>query len=759
MKSLSSFLLLTLLCVAQAWGFERQLFDHDWRFQLGDDEQWASPSTPDNSWRLLDLPHDWSIEGTFDRQNPAGNDGAYLPTGIGWYRKSFEGKKLKLDDKKITKLYFEGIYMNSSIYLNGSLIGGHPYGYSGFWVDVTGLILPGRNVLAVKVDNSAQKNCRWYAGSGIYRHVWLCQLSPDAIDDPWQLYLHTEQLYGISADGTRADSAVLRLSYPGRTDEYRTFHDVKLWSPEHPVLYPIEVGGLVVNHGFRKLEFSVNGLKLNGLPYLLNGGCVHHDNGCLGAAAFDAAEWRKARQLKEAGYNAVRTAHNPPSEEFINACDHLGLLVIDEAFDGLRAKKNSKDYHIYIDQWWQKDVDAMVLRDRNHPSVMAWSNGNEVFERRKIEVISTSRKLAKRMHQLDPYRPVTQALCEVDSIFDPLAETLDIAGYNYLINYAERDHQRCPDRIIWQTESYPDSAFQSWAAATDLPYVLGDFVWTSIDYLGESGIGRAHYASDPADRGEHWEGSKWPWHGAYCGDIDLTGLRKPISYYRQTLWDETPHLSMGVREPDLYVDSIICTRWSTWPTTQSWDWPGHEGKTIEVEVYSRYPRVRLILNNQVVGEQSMSRQNRFKATFSLPYQPGTLRAVALNQSGEEVESTELHSAAQPASLTLTADKAQLHSNGQDLIFVEVQLTDAQGHLVSKAADQVTFLVSGPATIAGVCNANLLDQDPYGGHTTQVSHHLWQGRALVVLRATHKKGRITLSAQSGKLSKRLTVTAL
>ncbi|MCR5394126.1 MAG: DUF4982 domain-containing protein [Bacteroidales bacterium] len=758
-----SFLAVFLLSSLSASAMDRVLMDNGWSFCLGNDSTWALPSFDDSQWRRLDLPHDWSIEGEFDRQTPAAGDGAYLPTGIGWYRLSLQGQPLlrQANGRRI-RLYFEGVYMQSTVYLNGTAVGGHPYGYSGFWIDITERLLPGRNLLAVKVDNSAQKNCRWYSGSGIYRHVWCCMDDPSAIDDPWQLYIRTEQLYGISADGMKADSASLRISYPGRPDEVRMFRQVRLWSPEQPTLYTIQVGGLSIEHGFRQIEFSTEGLKLNGRPYLLNGGCVHHDNGVIGAAAFDDAEWRKARQLKEAGFNAVRTAHNPASETFITACDHLGLLVIDEAFDGLRAKKNPYDYHKLIDQWWQQDVDALVLRDRNHPSVMAWSNGNELFERRKIEVITTSRKLARRMRQLDPSRPVTQALCEVDSIFDPLAETLDIAGYNYLIQFAERDHQRCPDRIIWQTESYADSAFQSWDAAARLPYVIGDFVWTAIDYLGESGIGRAHYASDPADRGEHWEGVKWPWHGAYCGDIDLTGLRKPISYYRQMLWDDAPALHIGVREPDLYVDSIICTKWSTWPTTESWDWPGHEGRPIQVEVYSRYPRVRLYLNDQLVGEKVTSRQERFKATFTLPYQPGTLRAVGLRNDMTPGESQTISTSDRPASFALSADTTILKADGQSLSFVEIQLVDAQGNPCTKANDLLNISLSGPAQLLGIGNGDLTDTVSYAAHVAagqnSAQHRLWHGRAIAVIRSSHKAGRIKLSVSGAGVKGSLSISA-
>jgi len=732
------------------FAFERQRIDDGWHFQLGDDPAWATPNFNDRQWRQLDLPHDWSIEGSFDKENPAGNDGAYLPTGIGWYRLRLKVKNGKPKENILQKLYFEGVYMNSSVYVNGELLGGHKYGFSSFWVDVTGKLNVGDNVIAVRVDNSAQKNCRWYTGSGIYRHVWLCTMDSNSMDDPWKLFVSTDKIYGISADGSKADSAVVRISYEGREDELRTYRDINLWSPEHPSLYTIQVGGLTVEHGFRQTEYTTHGFLLNGQDYKINGGCVHHDNGCLGTASFDAAEWRKARLMKEAGYNAVRTAHNPASEEFIRACDHLGLLVIDEAFDGWKSKKNKHDYHELLDEHWQEDIDALVLRDRNHPSVIAWSNGNEIWERKKIESITTSRKFARRMRELDPTRPVTQALCEVNEIFDPLAETLDVAGYNYLIDHAEKDHTRCPERIIWQTESYVDSAYQSWEAVQDLPYVIGDFVWTSIDYLGESGIGRAHYASDPADRGEHWQGLKWPWHGSNCGDIDFIGQRKPISYYREMLWNEKPSLYLAVREPNCYKDSIICTLWSTWPTTQSWNWPEHEGKPIEVEIYSRYPKVRLYLNDVAIGEKATTRKERFKATFTLPYQTGTLRAVGIDEQGTEREAQQIQTANQATGIRIVADKNQLACDGQDLAYLIIELIDANGNVLPNSNEELEISITGAGILQGVGNADMVDMGSYASHRAaglnRTTRRLWHGRALAVIRSTHKAGRITVKVK-------------
>ena len=318
----------------------QELFDADWQF-----------SQDSAQWRTVNLPHDWSIEGDFDKDAPAGHDGAYLPTGKGWYRKTFTLGKDYQD--KTMRLYFEGVYMNAEVYVNGQRAGGHPYGYSSFFVDITPYAKIGQNEVKVRVDNSQQKNCRWYSGSGIYRHVWLLTTGKRYIDE-WSVSVATPDIHTVNI------KAEVVMEDGSRKPIENTIHvdNPRLWSPENPYLYhtTIEAEGDVVpvTYGIRTIEYSAEkGLQLNGKPIVLNGGCVHHDNGILGAAAFDAAEYRRVRLLKEAGFNAIRTSHNPPSETFLRACDELGLLVIDEAFDGWRDKKNTYDYSTLIDKWWQ----------------------------------------------------------------------------------------------------------------------------------------------------------------------------------------------------------------------------------------------------------------------------------------------------------------------------------------------------------------------------------------------------------------------
>ena len=764
-------IIICLMTITSAYGVERkQLFDFGWQFALNDSTQ----------WRSVDLPHDWSIECEFDKNAPAGNDGGYLPTGKGWYRKTLTlGKEYQ---GKTLRLYFEGVYMNANVYVNGHHAGGHPYGYSSFFVDITPFVNTGNNTIVVSVDNSQQKNCRWYSGSGIYRHVWLLTTGKIHLDE-WGLYvktstsgdrtdwnLHVDAAY-INEEQTDATPVVRHTLYDPsgkevarshHTDEEQTLTVTRpeLWSPESPRLYRLQtqllLNGQVIDElntttAFRTITYdSTDGMKLNGAPYLLNGGCVHHDNGLLGAAAFDRAEYRKVELLKAAGFNAVRTSHNPPSEAFLSACDELGLLVIDEAFDGWRDKKNDYDYATLIDQWWESDLRAMVCRDRNHPSIFCWSTGNEVIERKRIEVVKTASQMAGLCRQLDDSRhAVTSALASWDNdwdIYDPLASVHDIVGYNYMIHKAESDHERVPDRVMMQTESYPRDAWKNFRQVKDHSYVIGDFVWTAIDYLGESGIGRWYYEGDVA--GEHWERPLYPWHAAYCGDIDLTGKRKPISYYRNMLYNDallTGHggIYMAVREPDGYHGKVKETLWGTWPTFDSWNWAGHEGKPIVVEVYSIYPRVRLYLNDQIVGEQDVS---ECKASFTLPYQSGALRVEGV-KDGAVAETMTLQTAGEAHTIRLTADHTSLKADGQDLAFITVELLDANGIPNPIASTLLTAQVKGQATLLAFGNADIKDLGRY----TDAEHKTWKGRALLIVRSKRKAGSAQVTVSGGGLT--------
>lgn len=782
---LSAFLLAVTVSVAQ----RRTLIDTDWEFVHE-----SQPAV------VVDLPHDWSIQGVPAADEPTGNDGGYYPTGKGEYRKVLRLKTKAAD--RCYALYFEGVYMNAEVIVNGVSTGVQHYGYSSFLRDVTELLHEGDNEILVKVDNSLQKNCRWYTGSGIYRHVWLVETA-DVHFKHWGTFITTpvvdaggtsqvsvktvivnesdrERMVEVKVglhdkvgDGAAiapdASRAVCLLPNEEQEVEFLIeVPDAYLWSPDTPHLYEAQlsiaegkqpVDEVAETFGIRSIAYNAEqGLLLNGQPIELNGGCLHHDNGILGAAAYDRAEERKAELMKAAGFNAVRTSHNHPSEAFLAACDRIGLLVIDEAFDGWRSAKTPHDYSTLIDKHWRDDLSALVLRDRNHPSIFAWSVGNEVIERKEIQVVTTARKLARLCRELDPTRPVTSALCAWDSdweIYDPLAETFELVGYNYMIHKHAGDHARDPQRVMYQSESYPREAFRNWAYSADHPYIFGDFVWTAIDYQGESGIGRWYYQGE--SEGEHYHRNQFPWHAAYCGDIDFTGQRKPISYYRDLLWNVERPLYLSVKEPNGYYGTIRETQWSVWPTFESWTWPGHEGKPIEVEIYSRAPRVRLYMNDSLVAERPTTRAEEYKAVITVPYTPGTLRAEAVDEQGNLIASMNtghntLRTAGEPYALRLTADRTVIMADGQDLSFITIEVVDEQGTLCPNATNELTLSLRGRASLAAFGNADIKDL----GCTVDAVHNVWKGRAQAVVRATDRSGTATLTL-SGKGLKPAKVT--
>ncbi len=579
-----------------------------------------------------------------------------------------------------------------------------------------------------------------------------------------------------------------------------------LWSPNSPVLYraicEVRKDGNVVDRvvtpfGIRSVSWSAEkGLLLNGKPIKLTGGSVHADNGPLGAAAFDRAEERKAELLKAAGSNAVRTAHNPPAPAFLNACDRLGLLVLDEPFDVWTAHKVKFDYASDFEQWWKHDLSAMVLRDRNHPSIVIWGIGNEIPELELERGREIAKKLADEVRSLDNTRPLTLAF--PGSTTAPNAQAvfslLDITGYNYSLqtSYAD-DHTRLPSRIMLTTESFPAYAFRLWKISQDNPYVLGDLTWTSMDYLGESGIGAWSYGTpEQAQQASQIMGAmmntntvdkmflgmangvdvmaamaqgntdpamkavmavlfhNYPWHAAACGDLDLTGYRKPQSYYRDIVWNGGDRVYATVRLPEPEGKKIIATMWAVYPTLPSWSWPGQEGKNMQVEVYSGAEKVQLFLNDKLIGEQATGRDQEFKAAFSVPYIPGTLKAVGIRNSAPVAESI-LTTAGRASRLRLTPDRSTIHADGEDLSFVTVEAVDADGRWQPHADEEIQFSIHGPGAIAAVGNGNGEDAARYQGDRRK----LYQGRALVVVRTSKQSGPITLTAMAAGLTEAVT----
>ncbi len=761
-------------------------FDRGWRFHLGDiaDAIWHA-SLDDSGWRPVDLPHDWSIELDRDPASPSGSAGGFFPTGVGWYQKRFSAPDDWRD--KTVLVEFEGVYMNAEVWLDGHFLGRHPYGYTSFLHDLTPHVEIGdENVLRVLVNNACQPNSRWYSGSGIYRHVWLWlgdrlhvaphavavttpEVSPTeatvractAVENETQVDQEVTLRSRVVAPGGRtADSVDASETIPagGRLDyaQELAVRRPKLWSPETPQLYRLEtevrVGKKVVDacttpFGIRSLELSAEkGFELNGEQLELRGGCVHHDNGALGAASFDRAEERKVELLKAAGFNAVRCAHNPPAPAFLDACDRLGLLVIDEAFDCWRNGKNVSDYHVSFDDWWRRDLEAMLVRDRNHPSVIMWSIGNELVERGLPEGARLARVLADHVRSVDPTRPVTAGINGGHGGWpwqrlDDLFAALDVCGYNYAQAEYRRDHARLPGRVVYGSESMATDAFEHWTSVLELDHVIGDFVWTALDYLGEAGVGRVHFGGDE----EPFLGG-YPWHHANCGDLDLCGFKRPQSFYRDVLWQNGDLLFIAVHAPLPAGKTPTITPWG-WPDVRpSWTWPGSDGLPFRVDVYSACETVELFLDGESLGTKPSGREERFTATFDVPYRPGTLRAVGSN-GGLQVAACDLTTVGEPARIVLTPDRDTIRSNPDDLSFVTVEVVDAAGLMHPNADHVVSFAVEGAGAIAAVANGDPVSTERYTGDRRSVH----RGRCLVVVRSSGERGEIRLRADAEGLA--------
>ncbi len=772
---------------AQSLLSRNNLFDADWKFHRGGAQGAEAPLFNDSDWRKIDLPHDWSIEdlpGThspFDIDAISQVNGGFTTGGTGWYRKSFRVPADSKDKRFI--ILFEGVYMNTEVWLNGRPVGTHPYGYTSFWFDITSRIRPEEeNVLVVKVRNEGE-NSRWYSGSGIYRHVWLQIVSPVHIAQ-WGTYITTplvttsEALINVKTtlanqgEGNRIIRLVTRIIDPNnmevaRTESQETIttgpdtdlqQEMKitrpsLWSVDTPVLYTaisevyedaILTDRVETKFGIRSISYDVaNGFLLNGKPLILKGGCVHHDNGPLGAKAYDRAEERRVELLRASGYNAVRSAHNPPSPAFLDACDRLGMLVIDETFDTWFEPKNPEDYNRHFVEWWKKDTESMILRARNHPSVIMWSIGNEIPNRHTPEVAAVAKMMAEYVRSLDPTRPVTSAVNDIRPDKDDYFAALDIAGYNYPAfagekskSLYEQDHARLPERIIYCSESFPLEAFQSWMGAIDNPYVVGDFVWTAWDYLGEASIGW---------RGYMQRQNFFPWNLAYCGDIDICGWKRPQSYYRDALWMNN-QITVWVKPPvpsfEMNPERESWSKWHWHDVTDSWNWPGEEGKLMEVTVYSSCEQAELWLNGKSLGRKTTNRSTEYKATWQVQYEPGTLKAAGYNKR-KQVNSAELKSAGEPSQIILTADRRVIRSNGQDLSYITVELTDETGVRNPLADNLVSFETEGPGTIIAVGNANPVSLESIISHERKA----WRGRCLVILKSGSEAGTVTLKAKS------------
>ena len=764
-------------------------FNHGWRFSLGCIEGASRPEFDDSAWRVLDVPHDWSVEGTFLQSNASTPSGGALPGGVGWYRKAFQ-----LPDtasNRVTYIEFDGIYCNSEVWLNGHYLGRRPNGYISYRLNLTPYLLPGlrRNLIAVRVDNSMQPNSRWYSGSGIYRNVRLVQTDPVAVDQ-WGVAVTASEITAASArisvqtalcNAAAGDARVAvintildpsgevaaRISRQAvvkghGVDTVRQSVTVKrpdLWSVVHPALYrvatTIECDGRKVDDcstsfGIRFFRFDVlRGFFLNGDHLKINGVCNHHDMGCLGTAVNARALERQLEIMRAMGVNAIRTSHNPPAPELLELCDRMGFLVMDEAFDMWRIGKTPFDYSHAWDEWHRRDLEDQVLRDRNHPSVIIWSIGNEVREQKNpLDTTGSviARELCGIVRALDATRPIT-ANCNTATTWNPVLAPgiLDLVGFSYnqksyptvlrdfpgrpfiasetVSSLASRGWYEMPADSIrrWPTdervpflEHFPAntcSAYdnvatpwgntqeEAWNVIRKLDWVSGQFIWTGFDYLGE-----------PTPFG-------WPSRSSYFGLVDLAGFPKDTYYMYQSEWTTRPVLHL----------------------LPHWNWK--KGDTVDVWAYTNAPEVELFLNGVSAGVRS-KKGEELHIAWKVPFVPGTLHAVG-RSGGKDVMTAEVRTAGPPAAVILHADRSTIAADGNDLSFVTVSVVDSAGTVVPAADNLVEFSVGGPGSIAGVDNGSQTSHESFRAPTRSA----YNGLCLAVIRSTGTPGRVVLTARS------------
>ena len=756
-------------------------------------QNWTCNGTP------VTLPHDAQI---LEKRNPAVSDGGhgYFPGGIYTYEKTFtapaewEGKKVLVE--------FEGVYKNSTVSLNGNVVGGHKYGYTTFTVELTGLNYGAENTLTVVADNSKLPNSRWYTGSGIYRPVWLHVGETAHIEyqgvrittlsiDPAVIRVETKATEDVSVEILDGDTVIAAGS---GADCEITVPGAKLWSDETPNLYTARVtcGGDVVEEkfGIRKIEWSNKGLFINGKETLLRGGCVHHDSGILGAATYDESEWRRVRILKEAGFNAIRAAHNPCSRAMLEACDHYGMYMMDETFDMWYNRKTKNDYGLDFEENWADDTAAMVNRDYNHPSVILYSIGNEVAEPCEAKGIEYGKKQIDLIHSLDATRPVTCGLNlmiigraakgqgiyqdvdknqeeikkankssdanpqnaslmfnimvsfvgtgmnkggnspKVDALATPMIDALDIAGYNYGSGRYPLEEKQHPERIVFGSETFPQDIYKNWEMVKKYPYVLGDFMWTSWDYLGEAGIGAWSYTGGmPFNR-------PYPWVLAGAGVIDICGVPDGSCRYASTVWglEKAPRIAVKpVNHPGVRVSRSV---WRGTNAIESWAWSGCEGNKAEVEVYSDAHAVELLVNGKSLGKKKIK---ECKAIFKTRYASGKIEAVAYDAGGRELLRSELNSATGKLSICAQPEKASAAIG--EIVYVPVTLQGENGVVEANADKKLTVTVE-DGELLGFGSANPCTEEQYhtGSFTT------YYGRALAIVRVL---GNTTITVTDGK----------
>jgi beta-galactosidase len=749
-------------------------FDGDWRFLKADAPGAEAPGFDDASWRSLSVPHDWSIEGSFDAKNPTGGAGAFLPSGLGWYRKHFT--LADADAGRRVFLEFDGVMANSDVWINGYHLGKRPYGYVSFRYELTGHLRFGArnaNVVAVRADTSAQPASRWYTGAGIYRHVRLMVTDPVHLDQ-WATFVTTPKV-GAGWSAVRVESAVVNQSDAPRTvslevtlvgPDGKTLKSAEtpaqtvaaggsaafaqdlavaspnLWDLDHPVLYRaiarVRAGKAAldeesVSFGIREFHFdAATGFWLNGGNFKLKGVCLHHDGGAVGAAVPLGVWERRLRALRALGVNAIRTAHNPVAPEFLDLCDRLGLLVMDELFDCWTVAKNPYDYHLYFREWSNTDARDTVRRDRNHPSIVLYSAGNEIHDTPKADLAKEILGgLIEVFHHGDPTRPVTQALFRPNASHDyedGLADMLDVVGQNYRENEILAAHSAKPSRKILGTENQQGP--EVWRALRDNPPYAGQFLWAGIDYLGES--------------------RRWPTISSASGLLDRTGAVKPQGYQRQSWWSGKPMVRMTRRVAAELAGPVdpgyeaaarrrLRTLYADWTPANT---AAHEE---DVEVYSNCEEVELYLNGKSLGIKSLP-ADASPRNWRVPFEPGAIRAVGRN-GGREEAAHELRTAGPAAAIVLASDRGALSTGWDDVAYVTATVVDAKGVAVPNAAAKIAFEVSGPGVLVAVDNADASSVEPFQAAERTV----FDGQCIAILRASAPRGTIALKAAAAGLA--------
>lgn len=748
-------------------------FDADWRFLKADAPGAEQPQFDDSTWRIVNVPHDWSIEGPFAQTNKTGGAGAFLPSGVGWYRKHFTLPRNSAG--KILSIEFDGVIQNSDVWINGFHLGHRPYGYVSFCYDLTGhLNVEGDNVLSVRTDTLEQPASRWYSGAGIYRHVRLVVTDPvhferngifistpaasaaqatieiqstvtNGSESVRQIIVQTT-LFSPAGKPVTSTESTCMVTNGTSTDLTQQIALPKptLWNLDDPKLYRAVSGIISANvtldevptvFGIRDFHFAADtGFWLNGKNFKIKGVCVHHEGSAFGAAVpLDVWEQR-LRALKALGVNAIRTAHNPPAPEFLDLCDRMGLLVMDEFFDCWTVAKNPYDYHLYFKDWSHADERDTILRDRNHPSIILYSVGNEIHDTPKAEMAKEILKgLVEVAHAADSTRPVTQALFRPNASHDyddGLADMLDVIGQNYRENEILAAHQQNPARKIIGTENHGDRA--AWLALRDNPPYAGQFLWSGIDYLGES--------------------RRWPVMAAGSGLLDRTGVPKPVAFERQSWWSIKPIVFITRR---VATNALAPTDPGYEPAQQDvlrrpqvlfadWTPKNLQPHDETVEVYSNCKEVELFLNGKSLGVQSLP-ADASPRVWKVRFAPGVLKAVAGDEN-KVMASDELRTAGKPNKIRLSTSNSKVVDDWDGVIFVRAAVVDRDGNEIPSANNSINFSIAGPGVIAAVDSGDNASQEPFQAS----SRRAFEGKCVAFVKATAPKGKIVVTASSAGL---------